>query len=44
MHSDALTVKLRGMGSEFDTLVALRYNTQVLLSKGGNLENEEYEK
>jgi hypothetical protein len=44
MHSDALTVKLRGMGSEFDTLIALRYNTQVLLSKGGNSDNENCEK
>jgi hypothetical protein len=36
--------KLRVMGSKFDILIVLRYNTQVLLSKGGNLYDEKYEK
>jgi hypothetical protein len=32
------------MGFEFDIFLALRYNTQVLLTKGGNLYDEKCEK
>ena len=39
-----LQPKLGVMGSKFDILIVLRYNTQVLLSKGGNLYDEKYEK
>lgn len=39
-----LQSKLRVMGSKFDIFIASRYNTQVLLTEGGNLNNEKCEK
>jgi len=39
-----LKSKLGVKGSKFDILFVLRYNTQVLLSKGGNLYDEKCEK
>ena len=36
--------KLRVIGAKFDILIVLRYNTQVLLSEGGNLYDDKCEK